>query len=73
MMCERASIAEFLGRSYVAIAFLAALQWLAHGSSDAVEITCAVAELVGAMTADELIGAADLALMAAKPRSSALR
>jgi hypothetical protein len=38
-----------------------------------VKITCAVAELEGAMTAEDLIGAADLALMAAKPRSSALR
>jgi diguanylate cyclase (GGDEF)-like protein len=38
-----------------------------------VKITCAVAELQGAMMADDLIGAADLALMAAKPRSSTLR
>jgi diguanylate cyclase (GGDEF)-like protein len=38
-----------------------------------VQITCAVAELEGAMTAEDLIGAADRALIAAKPRSSALR
>jgi PleD family two-component response regulator len=39
----------------------------------ALEITCAVAELQGAMTADDLIAAADLALIAAKQRSSAPR
>jgi diguanylate cyclase (GGDEF)-like protein len=38
-----------------------------------VEITCAVAELEGAMTAEDLIGAADRALIAAKPRSAAPR
>src|SRR4051794_7224288 len=40
---------------------------------DPVQITCAFAELEGEMTADDLIGAADLALMAAKARSSAVR